>query len=80
MKSNLFLLICLSVLATGTAQAQWPMSNDPDVVLTIESPAYEPSAGPLILLDGAHHNFFIQWDFINPFATLAAIDGYICWP
>ncbi len=27
-------------------------------------------------MDGGHHNFFIQWDFIKPFAHLAEADGY----
>ena len=31
---------------------------------------------PRILLDGAHHNFFVQWGFIEPFANLARADGY----
>jgi hypothetical protein len=34
------------------------------------------SQGPRILLDGGHHNFFIQWDFIKPFVDLAKADGY----
>jgi hypothetical protein len=64
------------VMMVGPALAQWPMSNDPSFDASVEHPAYAMSQGPVILLDGAHHNFFIQWDFIEPFARLAKADGY----
>lgn len=66
----------LTILITGIAQAEWPMSNDPAFDATVSEPAYPASNGPRILLDGGHHNFFIQWDFIEPFANLAEADGY----
>jgi len=52
------------------------MSNDTEFNSDIEKPTYEKDEGPKILLDGAHHNFFIQWDFIKPFSDLANADGY----
>ena len=52
------------------------MSNDTEFNFNVEDPTYEKGKGPKILLDGAHHNFFIQWDFINPFSDLAKADGY----
>lgn len=52
------------------------MSNDTAFISEVEEPAYEKGEGPKILLDGAHHNFFIQWDFIKPFSDLAKADGY----
>lgn len=52
------------------------MSNDKEFNSHIEKPTYEKEEGPTILLDGAHHNFFIQWDFIKPFSDLANSDGY----
>lgn len=70
-----FLLPCI-LLVTGMAQADWPMSNDPDFDSTVPNPSYPESTGPRVLLDGAHHNFFVQWDFIEPFANLARADGY----
>ena len=70
-----FLLSCL-LLVTGLAHAKWPMSNDPAFDPAVQNPAYPESTGPRILLDGAHHNFFIQWDFIEPFANVARADGY----
>jgi hypothetical protein len=52
------------------------MSNDPAFNSKVEEPAYTKGEGPKMLLDGAHHNFFIQWDFIKPFSDLARSDGY----
>ncbi|GBL05511.1 hypothetical protein [Glaciecola sp. KUL10] len=52
------------------------MSNDPEFNAEVNATAYELGKGPKILLDGAHHNFFIQWDFIKPFSMLAKADGY----
>lgn len=58
------------------AHAEWPMSNDPAFDSAVQNPAYPESTGPRVLLDGAHHNFFVQWGFIEPFADLARADGY----
>lgn len=52
------------------------MSNDPEFDFKVKESTYEKGKGPKILLDGAHHNFFIQWDFIKPFSDLAKSDGY----
>ncbi|MBN3520382.1 hypothetical protein JYB62_10235 [Algoriphagus lutimaris] len=52
------------------------MSNDPEFNSEVKEPTYKKGKGPKILLDGAHHNFFIQWDFIKPFSDLAKADGY----
>jgi hypothetical protein len=71
---SLFLLLVLSSLSSLTGQ--WPMSNDPEFDPVVEHPTYDKDKGPKILLDGAHHNFFIQWDFIKPFSDLASSDGY----
>ena len=68
--------ILLVLLATCAAYAEWPMSNDPAFDPSVRQPTYMKSQGPRILLDGGHHNFFIQWDFIRPFADLAKADGY----
>lgn len=63
-------------LSCNLSFGQWPMSNDTEFNSEVEEPAYEKEKGPKILLDGAHHNFFIQWDFIIPFTELAQNDGY----
>ena len=68
----IFILFVSSNLTFG----QWPMSNDTEFNSNVEEPTYEKEKGPKILLDGAHHNFFIQWDFIKPFSDLAKADGY----
>ena len=68
--------IVLILLAACIARTEWPMSNDPAFEATVKKPTYPDSQGPTILLDGGHHNFFIQWDFIKPFADLAEADGY----
>jgi hypothetical protein len=68
----IFILFVSSNLTFG----QWPMSNDTEFNSNVEEPTYEKGKGPKILLDGAHHNFFIQWDFIKPFSDLAKSDGY----
>lgn len=68
--------ILILLLSTSVTHAQWPMSNDPAFDPSVANPAYETSQGPVILLDGAHHNFFVQQDFIEPFARLAQADGY----
>jgi hypothetical protein len=52
------------------------MSNDTEFNYAVKEPTYQKREGPKILLDVAHHNFFIQWDFIKPFADLAKADGY----
>lgn len=68
--------IVLILLAACIARTEWPVSNDTAFEATVETPTYPESDGPTILLDGGHHNFFIQWDFIKPFADLAEADGY----
>jgi hypothetical protein len=72
-------ILATALFLTMTAlpvHSEWPMSNDPAFDTSVANPAYEASKGPAILLDGAHHNFFIQWDFIEPFTQLAIADGY----
>ncbi|MHC5065241.1 MAG: hypothetical protein ACYTG5_14840 [Planctomycetota bacterium] len=68
--------LALILLAACMTTDRWPMVNDPAFDATVQSPTYENLQGPRILLDGGHHNFFIQWDFIEPFAELAEADGY----
>jgi len=76
MKLMTAVAIPFMLLIASMAHAEWPMSNDPAFDPTVLNPAYKESQGLRILLDGAHHNFFIQWDFIKPFADLARADGY----
>jgi hypothetical protein len=75
MKKNL-LIILITLSSVDSVFGQWPMSNDAEFNSVVTEPAFDKGNGPKILLDGAHHNFFIQWDFIKPFSDLATADGY----
>lgn len=68
--------VFIFILSCHFTFGQWPMSNDTEFDYAVEEPAYAIGEGPKILVDGAHHNFFIQWDFIKPFSDLAKADGY----
>jgi len=74
-KRTKFILIAL-ITSFNLAFGQWPMSNDSEFNTEVNDPAFEKGKGPKILLDGAHRNFFIQWDFIKPFSDVAKADGY----
>lgn len=76
MKLLITTIIIFFTTITTVTHAQWPMSNDPAFDASVTSPMYPISKGPKILLDGGHHNFFIQWNFIEPFARLAKANGY----
>jgi hypothetical protein len=52
------------------------MTNDPAFDAGVDHPAYPPGEGPSILLDGAHHNFFVDEGFMVPFQRLMRADGY----
>ena len=76
MKRPASLPILVMLLTTSVARAEWPMSNDPAFDPTVPNPAYPHSQGPRVLVDGGHHNFFIQSNLIEPFIDLAKADGY----
>jgi hypothetical protein len=73
---KIYFVIFILLISSNLTFGQWAMSNDTEFNSNVEEPTYEKGKGPKILLDGAHHNFFIQWDFINPFSDLAKADGY----
>ena len=74
-KRTKFILFAL-ITSFNLVFGQWPMSNDSDFNSEVKEPTFDKGEGPKILLDGAHHNFFIKWDFIKPFSELAKADGY----
>mgnify|MGYP001813415074 FL=1 len=76
MKSRVLVALCAVVFSATVYAADWPMSNDPGFDTSVENPMYEHSKGPNILLDAAHHNFHVTEGFIEPFAEIAAADGY----
>lgn len=68
--------LLLLLQARDLSANEWPMSNDPAFDASVDHPAYPAGTGPRILLDKAHHNFFVQWGFIDPFRDLATADGF----
>ena len=71
--ASLFLAVTV-----GPAVAAWPMSNNPDFDASLEHPAYALSQGPVILPDGAHHNFFILTGYWHGDGLLEE-DDWLAW-
>ena len=79
MKKLLLLLLLISLVSSGQESQypfKWPMYNDTNVNLKIGAPTYEANEGPLIMIDAAHKNFFIQSHLIKPLVDLLLNDGY----
>lgn len=51
--------------------------GDPDFRPAVEAPAYATGAGPVVLIDAAHHNFHTADARFAPFADLLRRDGYV---
>ena len=69
---KIFLLTVL--FSSYCLQAQ--MINDPSFDSKVLQPFYKNAQGPKVLIDGGHHNFFIQRSLMNPFIDLVKSDGY----
>lgn len=69
---KIFLLTVL--FSSYCLQAQ--MINDPSFDSKVLQPFYKNDKGPKVLIDGGHHNFFIQRSLMNPFIDLVKSDGY----
>ncbi|MFM2400921.1 MAG: hypothetical protein RI950_437 [Bacteroidota bacterium] len=68
-------LLLLSLLVSSFClQAQ--MINDPSFDSKVLQPFYKNNSGPKVLIDGGHHNFFVQKSLMNPFVDLVKSDGY----
>jgi len=65
-------LVALSLAAPVAAQQQMV---DPDYRPAVERPAYA-AEGPVVSIDGAHHNFHTVDGQYAPFAALLRADGY----
>lgn len=52
------------------------MINDPSFDSKVLQPFYKNNRGPKVLIDGGHHNFFVQKSLMNPFIDLVKSDGY----
>ena len=55
---------------------KWPMYNDINVDLSVENPSFKFNEGPLVIIDAAHKNFFVQSHLIKPLVDIALNDGY----
>ncbi|OUW38424.1 MAG: hypothetical protein CBD44_00665 [Flavobacteriaceae bacterium TMED184] len=55
---------------------KWPMYNDINVDLSVENPSFEFNEGPLVMIDAAHKNFFVQSHLIKPLVDIVLNDGY----
>ena len=68
-------LLLLSLLVSSFClRAQ--MINDPSFDSKVLQPFYKNNSGPKVLIDGGHHNFFVQKSLMNPFVDLVKSDGY----
>jgi hypothetical protein len=72
MRSAIFAM-AFSALA-GAAWAQ--QVADPDVDLSVATPAFRTDAGPRVVIDAAHHNFHTVDGRYAPFARLLRNDGF----
>tara|TARA_B100000614_G_C14559289_1_gene496618 strand:+ start:2033 stop:2953 length:921 start_codon:yes stop_codon:yes gene_type:complete len=74
---------CLIVTISFTCISQqsnypykWPMYNDINVDLSVENPSFKFNDGPLVMIDAAHKNFFVQSHLIKPLVDILLNDGY----
>ena len=74
---------CLIVTISFTCISQqsnypykWPMYNDINVDLSVENPSFKFNDGPLVMIDAAHKNFFVQSHLIKPLVDIVLNDGY----
>ena len=77
------ILYCLIVTVSFTCISQqsnypykWPMYNDINVDLSVENPSFKFNDGPLVMIDAAHKNFFVQSHLIKPLVDIVLNDGY----
>ena len=76
---RLLVLLSLAVLlATGNAAAQ--QQADTLFQPVVANPAYAPSAGPVVLVDEAHHNYHTVEGRYQAFASVLRADGYVVRP
>ena len=69
------LLSGLAALLLTAASAVAQQVVDPDFRPAVERPAYTAD-GPMVVIDGAHHNFHTVEGQYAPFAALLRADGY----
>lgn len=65
-----------TLLLALTAPVQAQQLADPSADVSVAKPAYAKGAGPLVLIDEAHHNFHTADGRFKPFADLIRNDGF----
>lgn len=68
--------LALSVLCSAAVRGQQVVDSS-YVPASIARPAYRTGAGPVVVIDEAHHNFHTAGGRYLPFARLVRSDGYI---
>ncbi len=71
-----FALALLVCVRTGVMAQQYA---DPEFDAKVDRPAFT-DRHPLVLIDGAHHNFHTATGRYKPFADLLKSDGYLVEP
>jgi hypothetical protein len=66
-------LLLLSILSFKVRAQQ---EVDRDFVPHIDQPLFDPDKGPVLLIDGGHHNFHTLEDKFEPFGKIAATYGF----
>lgn len=66
----------IPLLLALAAPVQAQQLADPNVDASVAKPAYARGAGPLVLIDEAHHNFHTADGRFKPFADLLRNDGF----
>jgi hypothetical protein len=68
------LLCAMFGLMAGSALAQQVPDLGADI--TVRRPAFAQKAGPVVAIDGGHHNFHTIYNRFAPFAALLGQDGF----
>ena len=76
MKTISLMWTALFWVGTASAAIDWPLSNDREFKADVAQPRHATGTGPSILVDGFHHNLFVEEDFIRPFLAVARADGF----
>jgi hypothetical protein len=71
--------LALAILLLWSAAAPLPAQQraDPDFAPEVSRPAFAEGAGPVVMIDAAHHNFHTADGRYAPFADLVGRDGFV---
>jgi hypothetical protein len=71
-----FCILASIVVALATPPTNAQQRPDTDFHYQVDHPAYAEGTGPVVGIDGGHHNFHTAEDRYAPFARLVADDGF----